>query len=195
VTRFLQTLASLVLALTTTATAGPQDAEKPKTPEAVPKTAAAVVNMPLKVQVVIGRYQGEEKISSMPFTLSLNGAPPNNHANLRMGSKIPVVMMLMTNVPPKDAPASGPVQYQDVGTNIDCSATAIDDGRFMVSISVEDTSVYPERGPGSGNPSFRSFRAGDTMTLRNGQTAQFTAATDKISGEQTRVDVTLTVVK
>ena len=96
----------------------------------------------------------------------------------------------------KDAPAGGPVQYQDVGTNIDCTATALDDGRFMLTVSVEDTSVYPDdQGAAKGNPSFRSFRVADTMTLRNGETTQFTAATDKVSGEQTRVDVTLTVVK
>jgi hypothetical protein len=33
------------------------------------------------------------------------------------------------------------------------------------------------------------------MILKDGQSAQFTAATDKINGEVTRVDVTLNVVK
>jgi len=31
--------------------------------------------------------------------------------------------------------------------------------------------------------------------LKDGQTAQFTTATDKVTGESVRVDVTLTVVK
>jgi hypothetical protein len=33
------------------------------------------------------------------------------------------------------------------------------------------------------------------MVLKDGQSAQFTAATDKVSGEVTRVEVTLNVVK
>jgi hypothetical protein len=33
------------------------------------------------------------------------------------------------------------------------------------------------------------------MILKDGQSAQFTSATDKVSGEVTRVDVTLFVVK
>ena len=60
------------------------------------------------------------------------------------------------------------------------------------------TSVYPDEKAANGspgNPSFRSFRANDSMMLKDGQTAQFTAATDKVSGETVKVDVTLTVVK
>jgi hypothetical protein len=138
----------------------------------------------------------------MPYTLSINAREDNaagpSHASLRMGAKVPVVMMAMTNVP-KDAPQGGPIQYQDVGTNIDCDATMMADGRFKVQITVDDTSVFPDDQPTSaatkGSPSFRSFRASDAMILKDGQTSQFTTATDKVSSETVRVDVTLTVVK
>lgn len=172
-----------------------KDKEKPAAPAKAPIAAANVT--PLKVQVVIGRYQGEKKVASMPYTLTMNGTPPNNHANLRMGAKIPVVMMMMTNVP-KDAPAGGPVQYQDVGTNIDCFATELDNGRYSLAVVIDDSSIYPDEqsaGAAKGNPSFRSFRATNSLVLKNGETGQFTAATDKVSGETVRVDVTLTVVK
>ena len=33
------------------------------------------------------------------------------------------------------------------------------------------------------------------MVLKDGETGQFTTATDKVSGETVKVDVTLTVVK
>ena len=77
----------------------------------------------------------------------------------------------------------------------------VDDGRFQVEITIDDSSVYGEgtaavnSAPPAGNPSFRSFRASDSLVLKDGQTAQFTTATDKVSGEIVRVDVTLTVVK
>ena len=152
----------------------------------------------LKLQVVISRWQGEKKISSMPYTLSLNTAmaPKQGRANIRMGTKIPVVMFSAPPVPgPDGKPAqAGPVQYQDVATNIDCFTTQYEGGRFGVDIVIDDTSVYEDQVKRE-QPTFRSFRASDSMTLKDGQTAQFTAATDKVTGEVTKVDVTLTVVK
>ena len=198
-TKTLQMLALVfAFALSTTALVTAQDTEKDK-PAAAPAKAPALDRnvTPVKVQVVIGRYQAEKKISSMPYTLTLNAAPPNNHAKLRMGAKIPIVMLMMTNVP-KDAPQGGPVQYQDVGTDIDCIANELDNGRYLLMITVDDSSVYPDEqatGAAKGNPSFRTFRATNSMVVRNGETSQFTAATDKVTGETVRVDVTLTVMK
>lgn len=150
----------------------------------------------LKVQVVISRYQGEKKISSLPYALSVNAG---THGLLRMGTRIPV---MSTSFPPKaeGAPQVGSFNYQDVGTNIDCDVAGVDDGRFRVQITLDDSSVYPndQAKPGAastGNPSFRSFKASDSMVLKDGQTAQFTTATDKVTGETVKVDVTLTVVK
>src|SRR4029078_5146789 len=107
----------------------------------------------------------------------------------------------MSQKSPEDFTEGGPVQYQDVGTSIDCSVSAAqDDGRFRVEITIDDSSVYgdapnpTENKPPPGNPSFRSCRASDSMVLRDGQTSQFTTATDKVSGEIVKVDVTLTVV-
>lgn len=192
-TKSLQIIALVfAFALSATALVSAQDNKADKA--AAEKAGIRKDATPLKVQVVIGRYQGEKKISSMPYTLTMNAG---NHANLRMGAKIPIVMMMMTNVP-KDAPQGGPVQYQDVGTGIDCSSTELDNGRYLLSLTVDDSSVYPDEtqsGGTKGNPSFRSFRATNALVLKNGETGQFTAATDKVSGETVRVDVTLTVVK
>ena len=44
-------------------------------------------------------------------------------------------------------------------------------------------------------PVFKSFKTRNRLLLRNGQTRQFTAATDRVSGETVRIEVTLTVVK
>ena len=175
------------------------------------KTPMASALMPIKVQVVISRYQGEKKISSLPYVLSITGggggvdkalAGPAfmGRANLRMGTKVPVTMMAPPTVDGKQMPAGGPVQYQDVGTNIDCSAQSTDDGRFRLDVSVDDTSVYPDSpsvqaGPSNDKPTFRSFRFNNSLLLKDGQTMQFTAATDKVTGERTMVDVTLNVVK
>jgi hypothetical protein len=181
----------LAFALASTPLVFAQDKDKEK--PAPPAARSAMNATPLKVQVVIARYQGEKKISSMPYTLTSNA---NSHANLRMGTRIPVTMAAVTT--PKEAPAPAPIQYQDVGTNIDCSPTALDDGRYLLLISLEDSSIYPDDAPATGsrgNPSFRSFRATNSMVLKTGETGQFTTATDKVTGETVKVDVTLTVLK
>ena len=89
-------------------------------------------------------------------------------------------------------------QYTDIGTNIDCGTAVINDGRFRVDLTIDDSSVYPEdqvRTSNTDRPSFRSFRATNSMVLKDGQTTQFTSAVDKVTGIVTKVDVTLTVVK
>jgi hypothetical protein len=147
--------------------------------------------IPLKIQVVIARYEGDKKISSLPYTLSVT-ANASNAVSLRMGSQVPV-----PSSTPSTQPNQGPTQtftYLTVGTSIDSSAGTTDDGRFRVSVSIEDTSIQ-ERTPLLPVPTLRTFSIANAMTLRDGQTAQFTSAADKTTGEVVKVDVTLTVEK
>ena len=194
-TRHLQTIA-LVFAFALASSVIVRSQEKPAPPAAAKPAPAAA--MPLKVQVVVSRFQGEKKLSSLPYSLSVNAG---SRATLRMGAKVPV-MMITAKSPVEGVPMVGPIQYQDVGTSIDCYvSTPQDDGRFKLEITIDDSSVYgdtpttTDNKPAAGNPSFRSFRASDSMVLRDGQTSQFTTATDKVSGEIVKVDVTLNVVK
>jgi hypothetical protein len=187
----LQTL-TLVFTIALGAAAPIRAQDKPAAPPtvtgpAIRRPLEAVT--PLKVQVVIARYQGEKKITSMPYTLTMNAG---GRSNIRMGSTIPI----STTNGSKDAAAGGSFQYKDVGTNIDCVATEVEGGRYALNITVDDSSVYPdETAKVVGNPSFRSFRAANTMVLKHGETGQFTTATDKVSGETVKIDVTLTVMK
>jgi hypothetical protein len=191
VTKQLQMLA-LVLMCALGASAGVRAQEKPATAPTPPAPS-----VPVKVTVVISRSQGEKKVSSMPYTLSVTG----RHANLRLGTMIPIMM-----APPAPQAPDGKamtqvssIQYKDVGTNIDCDVRMLDDGRFVLNLSLEDSSVYADgqalSSGTTGNPSFRSFRAVNSMILKDGQTGQFTSATDKLTGETVKVDVTLMVMK
>jgi hypothetical protein len=97
-------------------------------------------------------------------------------------------------------PMPGPVQYRDIGTNIDCSARTLDDGAFQLRLNVEDTSVYTNAQDGATPsvgqmPVFRTFRSTNTLVLRDGQTREFTAAADRVNGEVIRIAVTLKTVK
>jgi hypothetical protein len=196
---------------------GQDDAAKKKqetaTAEAAAKAQAARDDLqrlvPLSVDVTVTRYQGEKKISSMPYMLAVNAnklgqAGP---ALLRMGAKVPVptVPTVPTVAPPPGSAAGAAgspppsVNYQDIGTNIDCTAKVVDAG-FELRVSVSDTSVYTNiqdnATPTVGNmPVFRSYQSTNTLVLRDGQSREFTAATDRVSGEIIRIAVTLKVVK
>jgi len=151
---------------------------------------------PLRVQIVLSRYQGEKKLSSIPFALSVNVLKGDGGGNLRIGSKIPIKAMGSPGGDAAKLLPMGGFTYQDVGTSIDCRTVALGDGRFSISITLEDTSVYgDDADKRAEQPSFRSFRASNSMILRDGQSGQFTSAVDKVSGDMTKVDVTLTVVK
>jgi hypothetical protein len=163
-----------------------------------PAAPAATLNT-VKVQLVVSRFQGEKKISSLPYTLTIHpegrGANnPNGRANLRLGTQVPITTMSRNDA---NAPAVPTVSYKDVGTNIDCILTGLDEGRYKLDITVEDSSIDTAAGSGATNthPAFRSFRTSDSIMLKDGQSAQYSTATDKVSGDVWKVDVTLNVVR
>jgi Flp pilus assembly secretin CpaC len=176
--------------------------EKEQVQTVVPPTTSAPSDrkelriVPLKLQVVVSKYQGEKRVSAMPYILSL--ATSRGRVSLRMGGEIPLV----TSAGFGNAPAVTNVNYRPVGTNIDCAAEVLDGERYGLNIGLEDSSVYSEdqevRGlskAGSDQPSFNTFKANETVILKDGESRQFTAATDKITGQVIKVDVTLTVLK
>lgn len=179
-----------LLTVSSISLAGAQD--KPAAP------ARAVV--PLKVQLVIARYQGEKRLSSVPYALSVTASEGRTElARLRIGTQVPIPAP--PPAPPADgkpAPPSASFTYRDIGTNIDCNAQTVGDGQFQLQITVEQASVFKEDQPAPGAlnaPVFRSFRLTNTVVLKDGQTTQFATATDALNGEVVRVDVTVNVAK
>jgi hypothetical protein len=173
----------------------PSPPEKPATAKPAPAPAAAPAPsslMPLRVRFVLSKYQGDKKISSLPYDLSVNAGGPSTQ--LRIGGDVPYRAASKT---PNETAVS--FNFRTVGTSIDCTAALPDGGLFRLSISVSDDSViYADQQAADGLvgiPRFRTFRVSNTLLLRDGQTSQMTTATDPISGEVMRVDVTLTVLK
>lgn len=157
-----------------------------------PPQKPAVAGTPLKVQVVYTRFQGEKKVSSMPYTLSVNA--DDRPTAVRAGIQVPVMVNL-------GGDKGTTVAYKDVGNNLDCTAVTLPDGRFKLEFSLEQGSIYsPDSAPKVGDPGFhapvlRNFKSQTNIVLRDGQTAQYIAATDPITGETVKIDVTLNVVK
>ena len=149
----------------------------------------------LKVQVVLSRYDGDRKLASMPYTLLVNAGDRDNRVTLRMGVALPVT----------GVGANGPtITVHDIGTNMDCTASPTDDGRFRIGLAVNHSSVYETDQkhlqatiprPGDSAQLVRSFTSSFSLLLRDHETGQSIAATDPVTGEVMRIDVTLTVVK
>ena len=169
---------------------------------AVQKVADGGNVIPIDVEIVIARYQGDKKLGSLPYTLNVNASAQRFPTRLRMGGAVPMPTMApatMSDGKPLPVVGGGPVQYVDVGTNIDSNARPLPDGRFEVFVSVEDkwvaTAPQAVQSPLSSLPFVRSFQTSNTLVLRDGQTRQFTTAADRVTGEVVKVEVTLKVVK
>jgi len=159
--------------------------------------------LPLKLTIVLSKYQGEKKVSSMPYELTVR--TDNNKASIRMGTQVPVPGIGASNpaADNKPPPRIGPFVMKEVGTNIDCTATNLDSGRFAVTVTIEDSSIYedsqrtdvPNGSKVAGVSAVRTFRTTNALVLRDGQSTEFTTAVDKVNGEMIKATVTLAVVK
>ncbi len=143
----------------------------------------------LQVQVVFSRYQGEKKVSSVHYTLPVNA--DNAPADVHMGFQVPL------RYESKDIP--GNVVFKDVGNSVRCRALPADGGRFKLDCGFDQSSVHSNGDkPADASllpPVLRNFRSDVSFFLRDGQSSQITAATDPVSGDVVKVDVTLTVLK
>jgi len=172
------------------------DAQEKPVPAPAPAPSQVRAQTGLRVQIVLARYQGEKKISNLPYVLGVvsNGTK----TSLRVGTQLPIATTIIT----KESPVSS-YSYRDLGTNIDCQAQDAAGGAYNLAITISDSSVQLESQEGSATkkatvsdvPAFRAFNATFSMLLRDGQTMQYASATDSVSGEVVKIDVTLNVLK
>jgi hypothetical protein len=155
----------------------------------------------LRVQLLITRLQGEKKQASLPYTFVVSARPsstcPASRVRMRMGVDTPVPTFVADE---KGTPTPvRSVQYKTVGTNIDCMADDLGDGRYKLFLTVENSSALPgDKSAGGdlgGYPLFRKFEISLDPILRDGQKAETVASTDPVTGEVVRIDVSLNVVK
>ena len=180
-----------------------QETPKPEagSKEPAPERRATFTGVSLRVQLVISRYQGDRKLGSFPYSLVVTTG--GGLQRMRMGVDTPVPILANS-----DGKQSTTVQYRNVGTNIDCRALDWGEGRFLLSLGVENSSALPfEKGPSSGgappaveanptgSPLFRRFDTNLNAVLRDGQSLQTVASTDPVTGEVVKIEVTLSVMR
>ena len=152
-------------------------------------TEAGSLLTPLQVELVFSKHEGDELTARLPYTLMVSGAKEPRSTQLRIGIEVPVTV-----------DGQGTQQYRNVGTNVDCAAYDLGDGSFRVELSIEQSSMYPAFTSESdraeiGNPLFRTFSSNSIVVLRDGESMELTSATDPVSGEVSKVSVSLEVLK
>ena len=164
-------------------------------PAATP-TPTPVVTTTLKLTLVISRFNGDKKVGSLPFVLMV--IPSGEMTSLQMGGSVPLYMSTTVD---KDQRTVASWNYQSVGTRISAQARAANDvGQFSVNLTVDDSQLASDASDSGSNSNSRparmqNFTTSTRLLLRDGQTVQYVAATDKISGEVAKLDVTLNVIK
>jgi hypothetical protein len=153
--------------------------------------------VPLKLDVVISRQAADKKISSMPYSMWLTANSPERQASLRLGVQVPVPNTVIPQL--KEGEKTEPIRSftnRDIGTNIDASATSAAEGRYAVAITLTDSGLNSKGEPTPGGaPLLRNFTSRFFLLLRDGQTATYMSATDPVTGETLKVEVTLSVLK
>lgn len=171
-----------------------------------PQTLPAVA---VQVDVVLTRWQGEKRTSSMPFVLMANSSSRGGNTSIRMGVDVPVGTSISNVTQTSNAQGSSPrstatekhvTEFRNVGTDIDASVTRVDAATFGVYVNIRDSSIFTSDQTKMPNTlvdptAFRTFSTQNTMNMTDGQTRLFGVATDKITGETLRVEVKLTVLK
>jgi hypothetical protein len=184
---------ALILVVTLTAIFSvPSLAQEKGNKQVAEKTAEAhQVITPLRVQVTFNEVDGDKKVSSLPYTLLVNANHNGPLASIRMGLRVPISQGAGTGL-----------TYLDMGTNIDGRAESQDDGRFLLSLSVERSSAYTPQPNATGmkganpeSPVIQLFRSQLNLLIRDGQTIQSTVSTDPLTGRVIKVDVTANVMK
>jgi hypothetical protein len=168
-----------------------KEAQNKEKTESTDRDRAHKTPTPVRVQIVFNEFDSDKRINSLPYTLLVNADTPGPRASIRMGIRVPVHT------------SSNASTYMDVGTNVDGLAERQDDGRFLLGLSVERSSLYSSHQSSSlgdarvdaEQPVVQQFRSQINLLIRDGQTQQTTISTDPVTGHVLKVDVTLNVVK
>jgi len=155
---------------------------------AIAQPQAQPDKIPVKLQFVITAYEGDRKVSSVPYTLlaTANGGQ--------------VTFLNGINVPIQTG--EGKTTYTNIGTNITCTVTT-EAGNYRIAINFDEKSVIVAKAPATpagtvitklpDSPSFRNVSYVGTITIKEGETKQLISVPDKATGEVEKVEVTLTL--
>ena len=158
------------------------------TPNSTPVPNPGIV---LKVTVNISRWEGDKKVGNSPYVLLVIPSYGERAARLGDGERTLLQMGSEYPLPPG---ADSKINYKTLGTNITAAGHPVENGKYSLTVNVQDTQVDRPK-PNTGLPSFQNFRSDNRLIMADGQTMQYTVATDAITGQIVKLDVTMNVLK
>jgi hypothetical protein len=153
------------------------------------------------VDVVFSRFQGTKRISTMPYSLVVNSSQPGrpNSTNLRVGVDAPTGRTISST---QNGVTTASPEYKYVGTNIDCWITDRNTPTYEVHLNLQDYSLASQANgdtstsaPTRFDLAIRNFGVSNTLTMRDGQSVEFSVGTDPVTGETIRASVTIAALK
>lgn len=138
--------------------------------------------IPLRVEIVFNRFQGEQKATAAPYVLAVRSG--EQATAVKIGLQVPVLVKL---------PDATTVMFKDAATRIECAATALPDGRFRLAFELDQTRPTDTQTPSA--PVLHTFSSRVTVVLRDGETRQIFAVTDPVGGESLKLDAGVSVVR
>src|SRR5215469_3020438 len=164
----------LVFLLMTAAIALPQDQAESSNEQ--PSTH-------LRIDFLLTEYNGQQKISSLPYTISMESGPENGPpiGGIRMGVKVPIAEGVVSQGQPTQ------FTYTNVGTDIDCRAKDRGDGSYDLALTINRSSVYAAAADAtqteaqtlravSTHPVIQNFSTNFPLRIRDGETEDGTSA-------------------
>jgi hypothetical protein len=196
----------LTCSVVTMAQEAPRPSQAPTSSSTAPSTTIGAPNgIPVKIDWLLTRWQGDKKTASEPYTmLAITGG---GNASVRLGVQVPVAQQAFAT-PPDEGPrvsSTGPmpvsVSYQSVGTNIIVSRLAtLDGGRYWLNLMFEESFVYGLPASSqpilkTGTPAIGTYRVAQDVIVADGRPTLVNTAVDRVSGETTKLEVTVTALK
>ena len=157
---------------------------------------------PVKVKLVLSSQVDGKKVSSLPYVFPCG----DQKSTFKMGVEVPVAVSMAEKAEITS------IQYRNVGTNIECSASAFADGRIRLELWVEYSSIASVEGKAASSasgesasgpasawlrnpPAFRTTFGHFQLDFRDGQSAQAFLGARPADGEVVTLDVTLSPPK
>lgn len=165
-----------------------------------PKNLGEAPATHIRVDVLLTEFSGRQKVSSLPYSMYVKVPPlANPHPQFGRG-----YLRIGVNVPVASGRSGASYGYEDVGTRIDCMASAARDGGYDIELRINRSSVYSADSPKSDSaeihgipdvPVIRNFNSDFDLKMHDGETAEGPSATDPFNGHVLKVSVTLHVVR
>lgn len=162
----------------------------PAPPGPPPPPGAVRVPVGVRIDWLLTRWQGEKRVASVPYMMVAT-ANSSQTTSLRLGVQVPVA----TGRP------DAALQYQSVGQNISVADIGTVEGnRYALRLMFEESFVYGLTATSqpvikADSPAIGTYRVDVLVTVRDGQPTLINQATDRVSGETIKLEVTVTAVK